>query len=105
MCTYSIVIEDNLAAKAEELLNGQPLQAWIEQQLETLVSKPDVATANESSKRLARVKKRYSHEPDDAQLEAYFKDKPMPSMPEDPSWKDILNANSGKTNKSVEKWL
>lgn len=23
MCTYSIVIEDNLAAKAEELLNGQ----------------------------------------------------------------------------------
>ena len=55
MCTYSIVIEDNLAAKAEELLNGQPLQAWIEQQLETLVSKPDVATAYESSKRLARL--------------------------------------------------
>ena len=57
------------------------------------------------SRRVARVRRRAENSPSDAQLEALFSDKPMPNMPEDASWKCIIDANTGKTIKPIEKWL
>ena len=106
MCTYNVVIEDSLAVKAEHLLNGISLQDWMKQQIEALVSQAGkVQSNNSTSRRLAKVKKRSAVAPSDHQLEAYFAKKAMPLMPEDPSWKDVIDSNAGRIIKPLEKWL
>lgn len=100
MCTYNVVIDDQLVVEAERSLNGLSLQAWLQQQVDALVRHSKI-----TSQRVAKVKRRAKHAPSDAELMARFSDKNMPPMPEDTSWKDIIDANVGKTIKPVEKWL
>ncbi|MBQ9672449.1 MAG: hypothetical protein IJV34_06300 [Prevotella sp.] len=51
------------------------------------------------------VKRRATNSPSDAQLKARFAGTNMPELPEDPSWDMVINANTGKTIKQIEKWL
>ena len=104
MCTYSIELDDQLVAEAERTLKGLSLQIWLQQQVEALVRRPINVEAH-TIKRIAKVKRRAENAPSDDQLEALFIEKPMPPMPEDASWKDIIDANTGKTIKPIEKWL
>lgn len=61
--------------------------------------------ATEHTKRIAKVK-RYRNMPTDEELQERFANKPMPSIPEEePSWKTVIDSNTGKTIKSIEKWL
>ena len=100
MCTYNVVIDDQLALEAERSLNGLSLQVWLQQQVDALVRNSKL-----SAKRVAKVRRRASYTPSDAELKARFADKDMPSMPEDASWREVIDANSGKTIKPIEKWL
>ena len=59
----------------------------------------------EHTRRVAKVKK-HRNVPTDEELKERFVNKPMPSIPEEePSWKTVIDSNTGKTNKSIEKWL
>ena len=59
-----------------------------------------------SPQRKAKVKRRAVSAPSDAELEKKFADLPMPRFPKDDfTSKDIIDANSGKMIKSIEKWL
>lgn len=60
-----------------------------------------------SHSRRAKVIRRSSvHSLTDSELEKRFADKNMPDYPEsEPTWSEVINANSGKTIKPVEKWL
>ena len=56
--------------------------------------------------RKAKVRRRAVAVPSDAELEAKFADLSMPDYPQDDfTCEDIIKANSGKTNKQIEKWL
>lgn len=56
--------------------------------------------------RKAKVKRRANAVPSDAELEARFADLSTPEYPQDDfTCKDIIEANSGKTIKPIEKWL
>lgn len=106
MCTLNIVLDDQLVVEAERSLKGLSLQAWLQQQVEALVNNStSVKETAKPPKRIARVKRRAEHTPSDEQLEELFLDKPMPSIPDDVSWKVIIDSNIGKTIKPVEKWL
>lgn len=52
-----------------------------------------------------RVKLRSANSPSDAELEARFAGLEMPELPADPEWRQVINANTGKTIKPIEKWL
>ena len=56
-------------------------------------------------RREAKVKRRSAHSPSDAELESRFAGKEVPALPEDPLWSQVISANTGKTIKSIEKWL
>ena len=58
-----------------------------------------------SIKRTCKVKRRAVDPPSDNELEARFSGTEMPEIPEDPSWNQVISANTGKTIKSIEKWL
>ena len=58
-----------------------------------------------TAERLSKVRRRATNVPSDAELEARFAGTEMPSFPEDPLWSQVINANTGKTIKSIEKWL
>ena len=100
MCTYHVVIDDHLVVEAERSLDGLSLQAWLQQQVDALVRH-----SKTSAKRVAKVRRRANYTPSDAELTARFANQDMPPMPEDASWKDVIDSNAGKTIKPVEKWL
>ena len=58
-----------------------------------------------SPNRIRSVRRRANDVPTDAQLEARFAGKEVPSFSEDPEWNEVINANTGKTIKPIEKWL
>jgi hypothetical protein len=104
MCTF--VLDDQLVQKAERSLNGLSLQVWLQQQVEALVHRHALDVAETATQmRKVKVRRRAEKAPNDAELAMRFADKPMPPMPEETSWKDIIDANVGKTIKPVEKWL
>ena len=51
------------------------------------------------------VKRRAANVPTDEQLEQRFAGAKTPEIPEDLSWSVVINANTGKTIKPIEKWL
>ena len=55
--------------------------------------------------KVRKVKRRFTHSPSDAELEARFAGLDMPETPADPEWSQVISANSGKTIKPIEKWL
>ena len=57
------------------------------------------------ARRGAKVRRRAVHSPSDAELEARFAGQEVPVLPEDPSWSEVISANTGKTIKPIEKWL
>lgn len=56
-------------------------------------------------RRTARVIRHAENIPSDAELEARFNGKDMPETPPDPSWNHVIDSNTGKTIKPIEKWL
>ena len=58
-----------------------------------------------SIRRTCKVKRRAANIPSDNELETRFSGTEMPEIPEDPSWEQVINGNTGKTIKSIEKWL
>ena len=56
--------------------------------------------------RKAKVRRRANAVPSDAELESRFADLSIPEYPQDDfTCKDIIDANSGRTIKPIEKWL
>ncbi|MBQ9203374.1 MAG: hypothetical protein IJ155_03935 [Prevotella sp.] len=111
MCTYNLVLDDQLVAEAEHTLGGVSLQVWLQQQVEELLRKKvdQQVTPHEHPKHAGRkafrVRSRAEHSPSDAELEARFAGLEMPELPEAPLWDEVIKANSGKVIKPVEKWL
>ena len=78
-----------------------------------LASKLTNAVLEEESKeastahyRKARVVRKAYTVPTDKELETRFANLEMPTAPEDNVlWQDVINSNSGKTIKPIEKWL
>jgi len=104
MCSYNIILDDQLVAEAAHTLKGVSMETWIQQQVESLLKERLAQSANHSTaKRI--VKRRAEHIPSDSQLETLFIGKDMPVMPDDSSWEEIISAKMGKTIKSMEKWL
>ena len=65
-------------------------------------SRRDTAMQSRKTRRVAR---RASAVPSDEELQARFSGKDTPSIPEDPSWSQVINSNTGKTIQPIEKWL
>jgi len=57
------------------------------------------------SRKTRKVVRRASSVPSDEELQARFSGKDTPSIPEDPSWSQVINSNTGKTIQPIEKWL
>ncbi len=78
-----------------------------------LASKLTNAVLEEESKevvpthyRKARIVRKACTVPTDKELEMRFANLEMPAGPEDDVlWQDVINSNSGKTIKPIEKWL
>ena len=61
---------------------------------------------NKKPYRKAKVRRRAKAVPSDAELESRFADLSIPEYPQDDfTCKDIIDANSGRTIKPIEKWL
>lgn len=103
MCTYNITLDDQLVAKAEITLEGIPMQVWLQREVESLLKKRINKT--EPAFKCKFVKRRAENVLSDSELEKRFSGKPMPAIPEDSYWDEVINANSGKVIKSIEKWL
>ena len=74
--------------------------------LTSSVLEEESALANHSESQQSRkVKARYANAPSDEELEERFAGKPIPQLPEDAPWSEIISANIGKTIKPIEKWL
>lgn len=58
-----------------------------------------------SAKRVAKVVRRTNCSPTDDELQSRFESLEVPPTPEDPEWNQVINANTGKTIKPIEKWL
>jgi hypothetical protein len=57
------------------------------------------------SKETRKVIRRATATPSDAELEARSSGKEMPIIPDDPSWSQVIDSNTGKTIQPIEKWL
>ncbi len=66
----------------------------------------EIAERSSLPSRKAKVIRRAVATPSDAELETRFANQEMPQVADnDPEWRDIIKANSGKTIKPIEKWL
>lgn len=73
---------------------------------DSLLREEGQVVASTSPKRTARVKRRASSAVSDAELSKRFSGIPMPQYPtEEPTWEEVINSNTGKTIKPIEKWL
>lgn len=73
---------------------------------DSLLREETQARASVSRRRAKVVRRSSSNKVTDAQLEARFSGKPMPDYPEtEPTWSEVIDSNSGKTIKPIEKWL
>ncbi len=101
--------EKNIVASCWEML--RPLSAREKLELVSLLTTAVLEEENgeyaaTKARRVATARRRYPSAPSDSELEARFTDKSSPEIPAtEPTWRQVINANSGKTIKSVEKWL
>ena len=77
---------------------------WLGERLIAQAAKEE-SIVQEHSARVVKVKRHSTHAPSDAELEARFAGQAVPTLPEDPSWSEVISANTGKTIKPIEKWL
>ena len=106
MCTYNITLDDQLVAEAECKLKADlSFQLWLQQEVEAMLKKYVGKPRIGGKHKVAKIK-RMPVDRSDGELEAIFSDKHMPELPSgDATWQDIIRGNSGRTIKSVEKWL
>ena len=57
------------------------------------------------AKRVFKVRRRAASSPSDEELSARFAGKDIPPIPDDPDWSLVIDTNTGKTIKPIEKWL
>ncbi|MBR1499079.1 MAG: hypothetical protein IJ615_05560 [Bacteroidaceae bacterium] len=57
------------------------------------------------TRRVHKVVRRSAGSPSDNELSALFAGRDVPQMPDDPDWDQVIDANTGKTIKPMEKWL
>lgn len=92
-----------------QLLNtlSKEVRLYVVSKLSDSIFREETLGRTPVSRRKARVVNRsVSKKISDEQLEARFADKPMPSYPPtEPTWAEVIDSNSGKTIKPVEKWL
>ncbi len=70
------------------------------------VLEEEMSDESNSHPRAAKVHRKAYPSLSDAELEARFAHLEMPQEPDgDASWHDVVKANSGRTIKSIEKWL
>lgn len=101
--TTSISLEGILAFLNSMTLSAQN-KRWLGEHLIAQAVKEESATP-EPLARKRKVIRRYENAPSDQELEARFAGMQMPEIPSDPEWSQVINANSGKMIKSIEKWL
>lgn len=98
MCTYNLVLDDQLVSKAESLLTnkGITLQIWLQQQVESLVRE--------------QVGRKYHRGLSDEQLAeqlaqyAPLSDSDFPQLNAE-DYANYTRNNSGKIARGLEKWL
>ncbi len=100
--------ESNIVASYWEML--RPLSAKVKLKLALMLtaSVREEESASEKSikgRRTAKVARRALNSPSDMELESRFGGNDMPEPPADPVWSQVINANTGKTIKPIEKWL
>lgn len=70
--------------------------------MEAVLTRKDTTTHY----RKAKIVRKAHSIPTDRELETRFANLEMPTAPEDDViWQDVINSNSGKTIKPIEKWL
>ena len=101
--TKSISLEGILTFLNSMSLSSQN-KRWLGEHLIEEATREESVTISQTVKR-HKVKRRYENAPTDAELAARFAGTHMPDIPTDPQWSHVISANSGKTIKSIEKWL
>lgn len=70
-----------------------------------VLEEEDKKEETKPTRRVAKIVHKSANSPSDAELQARFAGMETPELPEDPEWKQVINANTGKTIKPIEKWL
>ena len=79
---------------------------WLgEQLIEQAMNEERLAKSSFPAKRTFKVRRRSACSPSDEELSARFAGKDIPKIPDDPDWSQVIDANTGKTIKPIEKWL
>ncbi|MBR6141523.1 MAG: hypothetical protein IKQ37_07160 [Bacteroidaceae bacterium] len=81
-------------------------QRWLGERLIEQAKKEEHLMEKASqTRRVFKVRRRSACSPSDEELAARFAGKNVPQIPEDPEWRHVIDANTGKTIKPIEKWL
>ena len=75
---------------------------WLGEHLIEQAAKEEKAS---HARRVFRVKRRSACSPSDEELATRFAEKEVPQIPDDPDWAQVIDSNTGKTIKPIEKWL
>ena len=75
---------------------------WLGEHLIEQAAKEEKAS---HARRVFRVKRRSACSPSDEELATRFAGKEVPQTPDDPDWSQVIDSNTGKTIKPIEKWL
>ena len=104
MCTYNLVLDDQLVSKAESLLTnkGITLQIWLQQQVESLVREQ----VGRKYHTIHSHKRGLSDEQLAEQLAQYapLSDSDFPQLNAE-DYANYTRNNSGKIARGLEKWL
>lgn len=100
--------DSNIVASYWELL--RPLSVKVKLKLASMLTasvceEESISEKVTKGRRKAKVIRRALNTPSDRELEARFEGSDMPELPADPAWSHVINANTGKTIKPIEKWL
>lgn len=102
MCTYNLMLDDNLVAEAENTLrdSGTQFQIWLQQQVEILLRK-QVGKRQRHSRRQA-----LSDEQLAMQLSQYtpLTDADFPELSKS-DYDHYIRSTSGRITQGLEKWL
>ncbi|MBP3824020.1 MAG: hypothetical protein J6I36_11545 [Bacteroidaceae bacterium] len=92
-----------------EFLNTMTLSAqnkrWLGEHLLEEAAREENPTSVPHTRKVCQVRRRSSNAPSDAELDMHFAGTKVPEPPTDPEWHLVIDANTGKTIKPVEKWL
>ena len=86
---------------------SREVRQYVAKKLTDSLSHEEAGSDNSHIKRRAKVVRHAENGVlSDAEMERRFSGKAMPNYPdEEPTWSEVINANTKKTIKPVEKWL